>query len=89
MPRTIRRVVTGHDARGKAVVISDGPSPFVHVNPLDPNNTSTDLWRTGETPAPIAAQPAEPTSGPRRQLPQRHGTVIRINQVPRLCGAGQ
>lgn len=82
MPRTIRRVVTGHDARGKAVVISDGPSPFVHVNPLDPNNTSTDLWRTGETPAPIAAQPAEPTLGPRRQLPQKRGSVIRINQVP-------
>jgi mannose-6-phosphate isomerase-like protein (cupin superfamily) len=82
MPRQIRRVVTGHDARGKAVVISDGPSPFVHVNPLDPNNTSSDLWRTAATPAPIAARPAEPTSGPRRQLPQKRGTVIRINQVP-------
>lgn len=82
MPRTIRRVVTGHDARGKAVVISDGPSPFVHVNPRDPDNTSTDLWRTGETPAPIAAHPAEPTLGPRRQLPQKRGTVVRINQVP-------
>lgn len=82
MPRTIRRVVTGHDVHGKAVVISDGPSPFIHVNPLDPNNTSTDLWRTGETPAPIAARPAEPTLGPRRQLPQQRGSVIRINQVP-------
>jgi mannose-6-phosphate isomerase-like protein (cupin superfamily) len=82
MPRTVRRVVTGHDARGKAVVISDGPSPFIHVNPRDPDNTSTDLWRTGETPAPIAAHPAEPTLGPRRQLPQPRGTVIRINQVP-------
>jgi mannose-6-phosphate isomerase-like protein (cupin superfamily) len=82
MPKTIRRVVTGHDAHGKAVVISDGPSPFVHVNPLDPSNTSTDLWRTAATPALIAARPAEPTSGPRRQLPQKHGTVIRINQVP-------
>jgi mannose-6-phosphate isomerase-like protein (cupin superfamily) len=78
----IRRVVTGHDARGKAVVVSDGPSPFIHVNPLDPNNTSTDIWRTAETPAPIAAQPDEPTLGPRRQLPQKRGTVIRINQVP-------
>ncbi|HVA11969.1 MAG TPA: cupin domain-containing protein [Stellaceae bacterium] len=82
MPKTIRRIVTGHDARGKAVVISDGPSPFIHVNPLDPDNSSTDLWRTGATPAPIAAMPAEPTLGPRRQLPQKRGTVIRINQVP-------
>jgi mannose-6-phosphate isomerase-like protein (cupin superfamily) len=82
MPRTIRRVVTGHDARGKAVVISDGPSPFIHINPLDPDNSSTDIWRTGGTPAPIAAHPAEPTLGPRRQLPQKRGAVIRINQVP-------
>ncbi len=82
MPRTIRRVVTGHDARGKAVVISDGPSPFIHINPRNADNVSTDLWRTNETPAPIAAHPAEPTLGPRRQMPQKRGTVVRINQVP-------
>ena len=82
MPRTIRRVVTGHDARGKAVVISDGPSAFIHVNPRDPDNVSTDIWRTGATPAPIASHAAEPTLGPRRQLPQQRGTVVRINQVP-------
>ena len=82
MPRTIRRIVTGHDARGKAVVISDGPSPFIHINPRDADNVSTDIWRTGETPAPIASHPAEPTLGPRRQMPQKRGTVVRINQVP-------
>src|SRR6185312_4506590 len=82
MTRTIRRVVTGHDARGKAVVISDGPSPFTHINPRDANNVSTDIWRTSETPAPIASHPAETALGPRRQLPQKRGTVVRINQVP-------
>jgi mannose-6-phosphate isomerase-like protein (cupin superfamily) len=82
MPRTVRRVVTGHDAQGKAVVLSDGPSPFIHVNPRDPNNVSTDLWRTSEAPAPIAAVPEEPTLGPRRQLPHKRGTVVRINQLP-------
>ena len=34
MTGTIRRVVTGHDENGRAVVVSDGPAPFVHVNPL-------------------------------------------------------
>lgn len=82
MPKQIRRVVTGHDARGKAVVVSDGPAPFVHVNPRDAGNVSTDIWRTGAAPAPIAARAAEPTLGPRRQLPQTRGTVFRINQVP-------
>ena len=33
MQKQFRRVVTGHDANGKAVVLSDGPAPFVHVNP--------------------------------------------------------
>jgi mannose-6-phosphate isomerase-like protein (cupin superfamily) len=82
MPRPVRRVVTGHDAGGKAVVISDGPAPFVHVNALDPEWYSTDIWRTGEMPARIARAAAEPTLGPRRQLPQRHGTVLRINHFP-------
>ena len=82
MPRTIRRVVTGHNAAGKAVVISDGPSPFIHINPRDQNNVSTDIWRTSATPAPIASVPAEPTLGPRRQMPEKRGTVVRINQIP-------
>jgi quercetin dioxygenase-like cupin family protein len=82
MPRPVRRVVTGHDAGGKAVVLSDGPAPFVHVNALDPEWYSTDIWRTGETPARIVRAAVEPTLGPRRQLPQRRGTVLRINHFP-------
>jgi hypothetical protein len=30
MPKSIRRVVTGHDARGRSVVLSDGPPPQHH-----------------------------------------------------------
>ena len=82
MSLQIRRVVTGHDARGRAVVLSDGPAPFVHVNKLDPSWFSVDFWRTGETPAKIVAQAAEPTGGPRRQMPARNGTVLRINHFP-------
>jgi naringenin degradation protein FdeH len=82
MPKQVRRVVTGHDKDGKAVVISDGPAPFVHVNPIDPEWYSTDIWRTGETPAPIAAAAGESTLGPRRQMPGKHGTVLRINHFP-------
>ena len=82
MPKPVRRVVTGHDANGKAVVISDGPAPFVHVNAIDPEWHSTDIWRTGAMPAPIVAEAAEPTLGPRRQLPTANGTVLRINQFP-------
>jgi mannose-6-phosphate isomerase-like protein (cupin superfamily) len=74
--------VTGHDAQGRAVVVSDGPAPFVHVNALDPDWYSTDIWRTNATPATIMAAAEEPTLGPRRQMPERNGTVLRINHYP-------
>jgi mannose-6-phosphate isomerase-like protein (cupin superfamily) len=82
MAKQIRRVVTGHDQNGKAVVISDGPAPFVHVNALDPEWYSTDIWRTNEMPARIVRAAAEPTLGTRRQLPEKRGTVLRINHFP-------
>jgi mannose-6-phosphate isomerase-like protein (cupin superfamily) len=31
MQKSIRRVVTGHDSRGKSVVVSDGPPPQHHT----------------------------------------------------------
>jgi naringenin degradation protein FdeH len=80
--REVRRVVTGHDANGKAVVVSDGPAPFVHVNAVNPDWYSTDIWRTSDTPAPIVPAAAEPTLGPRRQMPLKRGTVLRINHFP-------
>ena len=55
MTKQVRRVVTGHDANGKAVVISDGPAPFVHVNAINPEWYSTDIWRTNDTPARIVS----------------------------------
>jgi len=78
----VRRVVTGHDDSGNAVVVSDGPAPFVHVTPLNVGWSSTDVWRTYDAPAPVAVRAEEPTLGPRRQLPTKNGTVLRINNYP-------
>lgn len=78
----IRRVVTGHDKSGKAVVLLDGTAPFLRESPGRPGFWSTDLWRTSATPAPITSEEAEPTLGPRRQLPESSGTVVRINHIP-------
>ena len=82
MKGDIRRVVTGHDDNGRAIVISDGPAPTVHTNSLRPGYLSTDLWRTHTMPARVAQRAEDPTPGPRRQLPTANGTVIRINEVP-------
>lgn len=77
----IRRVVTGHDKEGKAVVISDGPVPSVHTNPLRPGHIASDIWRTGAAPVPIKRDEPEPTTGPRRLHPGPGGTVFRISEV--------
>lgn len=82
MPNNVRRVVTGHDEQGRSVVVSDGSAPFLHVNPDDPEWYSTDVFRTDAMPAKIVAQQGETTEGPRRQLPMKRGTVIRINNFP-------
>ncbi len=83
MSKSIRRVITGHDAAGKAIVLSDGPAPFVHVNPANPEWYSTDLFRTHEMPVVVPAQvKGETTDGPRRQMPTKNGTVLRINNFP-------
>lgn len=78
----IRRVVTGHDASGKAVVLSDGLAPTTHSTALRPGHLSTDIWRTTGMPIPIPADEPDPTPGPRRLIPTPLGTVIRVADVP-------
>ena len=49
MPAKIRRVVTGHDKSGKAIVIADGQPPKTFSRP---NVEQALLWVTDKTPAP-------------------------------------
>jgi quercetin dioxygenase-like cupin family protein len=78
----IRRVVTGHDKSGKAIVISDGLAPTVKTNPLRPGHRSTDIWKTNAAPAPITKDEPDPTTvGPRTIHPAPQGTVIRIAEI--------
>jgi hypothetical protein len=82
MTHQIRRVVTGHDEKGRAVVVFDGPAPSVHINKAEQDWFSVDIWRTHEMPAKIVPKTEEPTAGPRRQMPTANGTVLRINSFP-------
>jgi len=78
----IRRVVTGHDKNGKAVVLSDGPVPVVHSNPMRAGQLSHEIWKTSAMPLPIARDEPEPTAGPRQLHPAPMGTVFRVSEVP-------
>jgi mannose-6-phosphate isomerase-like protein (cupin superfamily) len=78
---SIRRVVTGHDKNGKAIVISDGPATSVKSHPNRPGHRSTDIWKTTAMPVPITAEEPDPTLGPRDFTPP-NGTKIRIAEIP-------
>ena len=82
MEERIRRVVTGHDENGKAIIVSDGYATAVKTVPLWPGLISTDIWKTNNSPVVIAKDEPDPTLGPRSLHPAPQGTVIRISIVP-------
>jgi mannose-6-phosphate isomerase-like protein (cupin superfamily) len=75
----VRRVVTGHDAEGRSIVVSDGMTPTLKTHPLRPGHRSTEIWRTSATPVPLPATENDPTwPGPGPIHPATRGTVFRI-----------
>lgn len=81
MALQVRRVVTGHDKNGRAIVVSDGPAP-VHGNPLRPGQRSHEIWKTSAMPIPIGRDESDPVTGKRQLEPPPHGTMFRISEVP-------
>lgn len=76
-----RRVVTGHDAHGTAVVAIDGQPPNVRSFNSLPGVYFTEVWSTAQTPAPIA-NGEDPTSTTTGIAPAPGGTVIRVVDIP-------
>jgi len=77
----IRRVITGHDQDGKAIVLADEFAPAVRTNPLRPGQISVDLWKTTVSPVPLPAAEPDPTGGPRRMHAGGQSTTFRISEV--------
>ena len=79
MTKATRRVVTGHDNSGKAIVLSDGPAPNVKVRQT--GITSTLLWATDESPADMSGSEdrAARESG---VAPPANGSILRIVDFP-------
>ena len=77
----IRRVVTGHDAQGRAVIASDGPLPTVVELAAIPGTVFHEVWSTPAAPAPVGNGP-DPTLGPLSLPPPRRGTRIRFVDIP-------
>jgi hypothetical protein len=81
MPRAIRRVVTGHNAQGRAIFISDGPAPAVFDR--GPGATAvTELWETSATPASNAGSKDPTVGGAQRLPPPKNGSKFRVVEYP-------
>lgn len=77
----IHRVVTGHDAHGKAIVASSGSLPTVVEIAAIPGTVFHEVWETRATPAPID-NGADPSTGPLSLPPPPNGTRMRFVDIP-------
>jgi mannose-6-phosphate isomerase-like protein (cupin superfamily) len=77
-----RRVVTGHDASGKSVIVSDGVPPQDH--PMQGAAVGADfveIWNAPEAVPPLTSLPdGEPTARPFTIMPAT-GHLIRIIDI--------
>ena len=81
MIQKVRRVLTGHDAAGKSVILSDGAATNVKEIPSMPGLALTDLWETDAAPASNAGG-ADAAARPVRLEPPRNGTILRVVEFP-------
>lgn len=73
----VTRIVTGHDERGKSIIISEGPPPNILEKGTDID--FIELWNTRGAPTRILPTEPEPTDGPLTVPPPALGTRFRIN----------
>lgn len=77
----IRRIVTGHDPQGKAIVASNGPLPTAVELSAIPGTVFHEVWCTTGSPAAVD-NGIDPTSGTLKLPPPGQGTRIRFVDIP-------
>ncbi len=82
MTKPVRRIVTGHDAQGVAIIQEDGAAPRVQqvggaIGPM-----FHEIWNTRATPAPIDPASGEPPEDGIMLAPPKRGTRIRVLDIP-------
>jgi len=77
----MRRVVTGHDAGGRAVVLFDGESPHRFVLEKAGGLKLTEIWETRDSPADNSGA-GDAGDHERRIEPAGAGSVFRVIEYP-------
>jgi len=82
MSRSFRRIVTGHDADGNAILVSDAPPGRIVQVGGQGGPTFFEVWNTRETPALIDRRSDEPIESGLVLAPPKGGTRIRVIDFP-------
>jgi hypothetical protein len=77
----VRRVVTGHDAKGRSCFVTDGLAPNIKEMESMPGVALTDLWETTTSPASNEGN-LDAVTRPVRLEPPKSGTILRIVEFP-------
>jgi hypothetical protein len=77
-----RRIVTGHNAAGQAIIQDDGPPLRVQRIGGETGPVFYEVWNTRATPAPIDRASGEPHEDSIVLAPPKGGTRIRVLDIP-------
>src|SRR5271156_1791723 len=76
----VRRIITGHDATGKAIVLIDDNTPYKNTRP-DSGTMQQRIWVTDKGPADMSG--AKDRGGIEvRIAPPPNGSIIRVLDIP-------
>ena len=82
MKPAFRRIVTGHDDQGNAIILSDTPPQRVQRVGGDIGPMFYEVWNTQETPVRIDRRSGEPPETGLVLAPPKGGTRIRVLDIP-------
>lgn len=77
-----RRIVTGHNSSGQAIIQEDGLVPRYKQIGGPTGPMFHEVWNTRETPAPIDAASGEPEEDGILLAAPKNGTRIRVLDIP-------
>jgi hypothetical protein len=78
----VRRIVTGHDDQGRAVLQEDGPVPRVQRIGGPHGPLFYEVWNTRAMPVPIDRTSGEAPESGIQLAPPKNGTRIRVLDIP-------
>ena len=78
----VRRIVTGHDASNRAIIVADGPTARIFDDLGEEGLVFQEIWHTTETPAIIDRDRREADEPRLVLVPPRNGVRIRVLDIP-------